>query len=125
LRAGAPVIEHETDRKINVEENCNQQGNAHDPKEWAEIAKMLGVIIDPTRSQENLQISKEMPDDEEHQNDAGKGDDHFLTNGRAIKRGESSHEGSTLSFFALAFNHVPASEHRLFSLCAQRSFTPL
>ena len=103
LRAGAPVIEHETDRKINVEENCNQQGNAHDPKEWAEIAKMLGVIIDPTRSEENLQISKEMPDDEEHQNDAGKGDDHFLTNGRAIKRGESSHEANKVVFFNVGF----------------------
>ena len=72
---------------------------------------MLGIIIDPTRSEKNLQISKEMPDDEEHQNDAGKGDDHFLTNGRAIKCGEGSHETNTVSFFALAFNHVPAWEH--------------
>jgi len=64
---------------------------------------MLGVIIDPTRSQENLQISEEMPDDEEHQNDAGKGDDHFLTNGRAIKRGESSHEANKVVFFNVGF----------------------
>ena len=78
----------------------------HDPKERAEVAEMLRVIIDPTRSEKNLQISKEMPDDEEHQNDAGKGNDHFFANGRAIKRGESSHEANTVVFFILGFNHV-------------------
>src|SRR5947199_10432275 len=60
-----------------------------------------------------------MPDDEEHQNDAGKGDDHFLTDGRAIKCGEGSHETNTVSFFALAFNHVPAWEH-----CFERPHSP-
>ena len=64
---------------------------------------MLGVIIDPTRSQKNLQISKEMPDDEEHQNDAGEGNDHFFANGRAIKRGESSHEANKVVFFNVGF----------------------
>jgi hypothetical protein len=79
---------------------------------------MLGVIIDPTRSEKNLQVAQQVSNDEQHQNHSGKSDDHFFTDGGAIKRGESSHEGSTLSFFALAFNRVPASEHRLFSLRA-------
>ena len=74
-----------------------------DPKERAEVAEMLGVTIDPTRSEKNLQISQEMPDDEEHQNDAGKGNDHFLANGRAIKRGESSHEANKVIFFNVGF----------------------
>ena len=65
---------------------------------------MLRIIVDPTRAEKNLQISKEMPDDKEHQDDAGKGDDHFFTDGRAIKRGEGSHEANTLVFFNLAFN---------------------
>ena len=73
---------------------------------------MLRIIIDPTRSEKNLQVPKEMPDDEDHQDNAGEGNDHLFSDGRAIKRGEGSHEDNTLSFFALAFNHVPAPEHR-------------
>jgi hypothetical protein len=35
-----------------------------------------------------------MPDDENNQNDAGDGDDHFFSNRRAIKSGENIHVSS-------------------------------
>jgi hypothetical protein len=73
---------------------------------------MLRVIIDPAGPDKNLQISEEMADDKEHQNDPGNGDDHFFTDGRAIERGEGSHAAITVSVFALAFNHVPAPSSR-------------
>ena len=104
VRTSPPVLQCEADGEINVKENCNQQRDSHQPKERPEVSQMLRIIIDPTRSEKNLQISKEMPDDKEHQNDAGKGDDHFFTDGRAIKRGEGSHEANTLVFFNSAFN---------------------
>jgi hypothetical protein len=46
---------------------------------------MLGVTIDPVRSEENLQVAEQMSDDKKDQNDAGDRDDHFLPNRGAIK----------------------------------------
>ena len=65
--------------------------SAHDPEERAEIAQMLRVTIDPVRPEKNLQIAEQMADDEQHQNDAGDRDDHFLADGGAIKGGEVGH----------------------------------
>ena len=74
---------------------------------------MLRVIIDPARPQKNLEIAQQMSNDEQHQNHAGERDDHFLSDGGAIKRGESGHEANTVVFFNLAFNHDRALTHRL------------
>ena len=52
---------------------------------------MLRVIIDPARSQKNLQVAQQMPNDEQHENHAGERDDHFLADGGAIKAGEVGH----------------------------------
>src|SRR5437763_14437162 len=52
---------------------------------------MLRVIIDPARSQKNLQVAQQMPNDEQHENHAGERDDHFLAGGGAIKAGEVGH----------------------------------
>src|SRR2546423_8049449 len=65
---------------------------------------MLRIIIDPTRPKKNLQVPQQVSNDEQHQNHAGERDDHFLADGGAIKRGESSHEANTVVFFNLAFN---------------------
>src|SRR5438067_1751823 len=98
VRAGAPVIEGEADSKINVEGNRNQQGNPDGPEERAEITQMLRVIIDPARSQKNLQVAQQMSNDEQQENHAGERDDHFLADGGAIKAGEVSHAEIRLAF---------------------------
>src|SRR5438270_6151246 len=54
LRAGTPVIERQTDRKIKGEKNCNQQRSAHRPKEGAGSAQMLRVVVEPTVHKKNL-----------------------------------------------------------------------
>ena len=66
---------------------ASQQCDAYQPKERAEVAQVLRVIIDPPRPEKNLQVSQQVPDDEQHQNHAGERDDHFLADGGAIKRG--------------------------------------
>src|SRR6266513_5706452 len=65
---------------------------------------MLRIIIDPTRPKKNLQIAQQVTKDEQHQNHPGKGNDHFLAYGRAIKAGEVGHEDNTVVYFNLAFN---------------------
>ena len=52
---------------------------------------MLRVIIDPARSQKNLQVAQQMPNDEQYENHAGERDDHFLADGGAIKAGKVGH----------------------------------
>jgi hypothetical protein len=52
----------------------------------------LRVTVDPIRAQENLQIAQEMSDNEKDQNDARDRNDHFLSNGRAIKSSEDIHD---------------------------------
>jgi hypothetical protein len=46
---------------------------------------MFRVIIDPIRADENLQISKQMSDHEQNQNDPRDRDDHFFSNRRPIE----------------------------------------
>ena len=104
---------------------------------------MLRVIIDPARSQKDLQVAQQMSNDEQHQNHADERDDHFLADGGAIKRGESGHEQIRLAFLfsrsiTISGQHVrwahrlpacvplgPRCGTQTFSLCARRSFTPL
>src|SRR4030095_17263597 len=62
---------------------------------------MLCVIIDPARSEKNLQVTQEMTDDKEHQDHAGEGDDHFFADGRAIKCAKGSHREIRLAFLFL------------------------
>jgi hypothetical protein len=52
---------------------------------------MLRVTIDPVGANENLQISKQMPNDKEDQNDAGDRDNHFFSNRRVVKSSENIH----------------------------------
>ena len=74
---------------------------------------MLRVIINPPRPEKNLQVSQQVSNDEQHQNHPCKGDDHFLTDGGAIKRREGGHESNTVVLFNLAFNHDRAVTHKL------------
>src|SRR5690348_14173374 len=51
---------------------------------------MLRVTIDPIGSKENLQVPDEVPDDKEHQNDAGHCNDHFAAYRRTNHDGYDS-----------------------------------
>ncbi len=53
---------------------------------------MLRVTIDPIGSQKNLQISQQMTDNEENQNDSRDRDDEFFPDGGAVKSGNVSHK---------------------------------
>ena len=59
---------------------------------------MLRVIINPARPEKNLEIAQEVTDYEQHENYPRKGDDHFLADGGAIKRGEGGHVQIRLPF---------------------------
>src|SRR5919201_3313979 len=59
-----------------------------------------------------------MPNDEEHQNDAGERSDHFFTDGRAIKRGESGHEEIRLAFLFSRSITIMRSRNTDFPVCA-------
>ena len=54
---------------------------ANDPEERPQIAQVLGVAVDPFRSEENLKVAEEMPDDEKNQNHARRRHDHFPSDG--------------------------------------------
>jgi len=54
--------------------------------------QMLRVTVDPIWTQKNLQIPEQMSDNKKNQNNARDRDDHFLSNGRAVKSGENIHD---------------------------------
>ena len=88
LRTRAPIFDCEQDREKNVKDHDDEQKNTHDPKKRTELAQMFGVTVDPGRPEEDLQISEQMTDDEENQNDASERDDEFLADRRRIKSGD-------------------------------------
>src|SRR6267143_4208936 len=81
VRTSAPILDREQDREINMERDRDEQNNPNDPEKNSEIAQMLGVIVDPTRAQENLEIAQQMTDDKQHQDHARDRNDHFFADG--------------------------------------------
>jgi len=53
---------------------------------------VLGVTVDPFRSEKNLQIPQQMSDDEDHQNDTREGHDHLFADGGIIEGRERVQE---------------------------------
>ena len=88
----AAILDRELDRVINVEDDDHEQERPDDPEERAELAQLLGVAVDPLRSEENLQIAEEMADDEQNQDQPGHRHDHFPANGGAMKGGYGGHK---------------------------------
>ena len=60
LRPGTTIFEGEQESKINVKQNGDQQKTADHPEQRTEIAQMLGVGIDPFRSEKNLKIPEQV-----------------------------------------------------------------
>src|SRR5438552_14694630 len=95
--SSASIIDCEPDRVVNVHNDGREQKNSDYPMNRSEIAQMLRVTVDPIRAQKDLQISKQMSDDEKDQNDPGDRDDHFFSDRRMIKSRERVHEGLLLA----------------------------
>ena len=91
FRSGAAILDRKLDREINVKNHRHEQNDADGPEQRAQIAQMLRVTVHPIRSQKNLQISEQMPDNKEDQNDPRDRDDEFFPDGRAIKSRRCSH----------------------------------
>ncbi len=87
VRVGASpaVIDGETNGHEDVKYDRCQEKRPDRPKQWPEIAKMLGVTVDPIRSEKDLQVAEQMANDEQDQNDARHSDDHFFADRRLIK----------------------------------------
>ncbi len=77
-RAGAAILDRQTDRVENVQEHIHEKKNPDDPEQGAELAQMFRVAVDPVRPEKNLQIPEKMSEDESDQNDASQRDDHLL-----------------------------------------------
>lgn len=67
LRPGAPVLDREPDRVVNMRQDDNEQKGPNNPENRSEVVQMLGVTIDPIRPEEDLEIAEEMSDNEEDQ----------------------------------------------------------
>jgi hypothetical protein len=86
-------LDRQLNRHINVNEDSSEQEQSDYPKQWAKVAQVLRVAVDPFWSQKNLQISQQMSDNENDQDDAREGHDHFFSNGRLIESSNNIHDG--------------------------------
>lgn len=91
-RSSCAVLNRQPDGVINMEKNHDEQPSANDPKEHSELAQIFGVTVDPFRAEEDLQIAKKMPDDEENEDHSGRRYDDFPANRRAVKGGDVGHK---------------------------------
>ena len=93
LRPGAAIFNGELNSKINVKHDGADKKDADKPEQGAEIAQMLGVGIDPVGPEENLQVTQEVADDKQDQNNPGERHDHLLSDRRMTKGGDESATG--------------------------------
>src|SRR4029077_20987392 len=94
LGPSAPVLDRQLNRRINVNGNGSEQKNPNCPKQWAEVAQMLRVTIDPIGPEKDLQVSEQVADYEKNKNDARDGDDHLFPDRRTIKSRDETAGGS-------------------------------
>ena len=79
VRSGTPIFNCQLDGHVDMNNDGGEQKNSDQPKQRSKIVQMLRVTIDPARTDENLQISKQMSDHKKDQNDAGDRDDYFFS----------------------------------------------
>src|SRR5436190_309521 len=89
--ACASIFDRQLNGHVNVNNDHREQEETDRPQQRTEIAQMFGVTVDPIWTEKDLQISKEMSDNEKNQDDACDCDDHFFSNGRVIESGENIH----------------------------------
>ena len=71
------VFDRELNSVVNVEDDDGEQAASDDPEERPEFPQMLGVAVDPLRPEENLEIAKEVADDEQNQDQPRYRHEHF------------------------------------------------
>ena len=98
LGTRAPIFDGEQNCEVNVREDSREKNDAHQPEQRAEIAQMLRVSIDPLGAKKDLQIAEQMTDDEQDQNHAGDGDDHFSSDRGMVETGNGVHKLSAAQF---------------------------
>src|SRR5260370_37280883 len=94
LGARPTIFDSELNRRVNVDGNGSEQKNPNCPKQWAEVAQMLRVTVDPIGPEKDLQVSEQMADYEKNKNDARDGDDHLFPDRRTVKSGDEAAGGS-------------------------------
>lgn len=77
LGARLPVFDREPDCVVDMRDHDHKEKAANHPEERPEVAQMLGVTIDPLRSEENLEVAEKMPNNEEDQDHSRHRHDHF------------------------------------------------
>ena len=95
--AGLAVLQGEHRRGPDVDAHGNQEADAHDPEERAEVVQELRVAVDLVRVSEDLQVAHEVADDERDQDQAGNGHQDFPTDRRAEERANKIHRENSLS----------------------------
>src|ERR1700738_193437 len=116
IGARAAIFDREQDREINVQHDRAEQDKADDPKQRPEIAQMLGVAVDPFRPEKDLQIAEQMTDHKQDQDGAGRGDDHFSSDGGVAKSRERVHllPGFTAGMRARSAGNLSGSKFSTF-----------
>lgn len=90
--ASGAIFGAELDGEVDMGEEHDEEGDADDPEEFAEILEELGVLVEGFWAEEDLEVADEMTDDEAEEGEAGEGDDGFAADGRGEERGEGIHE---------------------------------
>src|SRR5260370_16635633 len=68
LGARATIFDSELNRRVNVDGNGGEHKNPNCPKQWAEVAQMLRVTVDPIGPEKDLQVSEQIADYEKKTN---------------------------------------------------------
>ena len=91
LGARPPVFPGKQNGEEDMQQHGAEEESPDNPENRTEIPQMLGITIDPVGSDENLQIPKQMSDDEKDQNNPRDRDDHFAAHRGVIEEEEPVH----------------------------------
>ena len=82
LGARPAILDGEADGDADVNDHSREKKCTNCPKQRPQIMEMLGIAVDPIRTQKNLEVAEQMSDHEQNQNHAGNSNDHLLSNRR-------------------------------------------
>ena len=85
LRLRQPVLVCQLNGSDDMRDKRGEQDNSHHPKDRSEVVQEFCVRIDPVLAQVDLQISNEMTENVDNQNQSRKADNDFFPNRRLVK----------------------------------------
>src|SRR5262245_6261076 len=62
FRSRAAILNSQLNRHVNMNGDRREEKQTDCPQQWAQIAQVLRVTVDPIRTQKNLQIAEQMSD---------------------------------------------------------------